>query len=129
LFAAGAINNPLVELIALQVSLHVTGRFALNCSLFNANRELLVGVMLSDVPLTTLAVVAATCPLPFVALAVMMQLAGVAGAVNSPDAEIAPQAAEKLAGRFAVNCCVAPVPNVGFTGEIVNCIPPDPTLS
>ena len=44
--------------------------------MFSAYSELLVGVMASDDALVSLAVVAATCPLPFVALAVMMQLAG-----------------------------------------------------
>jgi len=67
------------------------------------------------------ATVDVTCPLPSVAVAVMVQEPGVAGVLYSPVvAPIEPQDAVQVEGVLEVNCCCVPAGNVGLSGEMVS---------
>jgi hypothetical protein len=62
-------------------------------------------------------VTAAIALLPLLFVAVMVQEAGVNGAVNRPELETAPQEAVQVAAAVAVNCWVAPSFKEAVAGE------------
>lgn len=95
----------------------VTGIFAVNCADPIACIAAVAGVMVIGDVTVTFAV--AVWPVPFVAVALIVQEPAASGAVYKPVASTLPQVAVQLAGTLGVNCCCAPSLTVGLVGEMV----------
>jgi hypothetical protein len=114
-----AVNRP-VELMVPHLAVHDTGMLAVNCWVCPCGVLADGGVMMIAETTVTFAVL---LPLPFVAVAVTVQVVlGYSGAVKRPAEETDPQVFDHVAAEVAVNCFVAFSWTVAVAGEIANVV-------
>src|SRR3954470_4678584 len=99
-----AVYRPLALMVP-HLAVHVTGMLAVNCCVCPCGVFADTGVMMIGETTVTFAVLV---PLPFVAVAVTVQVVlAYSGALKRPVVETVPQFFVHVAAEVAVNCCVA----------------------